>query len=188
MIYKKTKMIAASLLIVSAVGHVLNSFVPNAYAAPVKKAKPRSAAPRIAGPKSLNTPAVQNYLSRLRGRILKNWMLPDGKNVVVVTAAVTPEGGVSDISTATSKADALAIQSATVAFDKAQPLEHLPPEANSVCKIQITFTSNVDPHGDSNSNVSTRIDMLPEAATPPPETTASPVTPADTSTQTPPQN
>jgi hypothetical protein len=29
MIYKKTKMIAASLLIVSAVGHVLNSFVPN---------------------------------------------------------------------------------------------------------------------------------------------------------------
>ena len=102
----------------------------------------------------------QSFLANLRARVLNNWLLPDGKNVVVLEATVNTNGDVAEVKTGESKADPLAIEAATNAFDKAQPLGHLPSKYHSDCRITLTFTSDVDPHGDSTSNLTSAIDQV----------------------------
>jgi TonB family protein len=102
----------------------------------------------------------QQFLSGLRGRVLNNWLLPDGINTVVLEATVNPAGDVVDVQTAKSTADVLAVQAAQEAFNKAQPLGHLPAKYKSDCKIVLTFTTKVDPHGDSTSNLGSQIEPI----------------------------
>ncbi|PWT98683.1 MAG: hypothetical protein C5B53_06390 [Candidatus Melainabacteria bacterium] len=102
----------------------------------------------------------QAFLANLRGRVLNNWLLPDGKNVVVLVATVNGHGDVTDVSTSESTADPLAIEAARNAFEKSQPLGLLPSRYAGDCKITLTFTSNVDPHGDSTSDLTSRIDLI----------------------------
>jgi hypothetical protein len=125
-------------------------------------AKPKPGAVRRA-PASSNQ-QLSNYLVRLRGKLLRIWEPTDGKNTVVLEAVVDPSGAVSDLKTSNSRASDIAIQTATTAFEKVQPLEPLPTSAKSPGKLSITFTSAVDPHGDSTSNIMTRIDPLPVSA------------------------
>jgi hypothetical protein len=110
--------------------------------------------------KTINNQASQVFLGNLRARILHNWLAPDGKNTVIIEATVSPEGEVLSSTTAASQADSLAIAAATTAFEKAQPLGHLPTGYNSNSKITLTLTSSVDPHGDSTSNLTSRIDQV----------------------------
>jgi hypothetical protein len=110
-----------------------------------------------------NSKAMEGYLGRLRVRLINNWTVPDGKNVVILEAVVDPSGTATDVSTAHSKADSVALDSATIAFEKSQPLEHFPAGSNAPGKLTVTFTSTADPHGDSNSSVSLRIDPIPVA-------------------------
>jgi hypothetical protein len=49
----------------------------------------------------------QAFLANLRARVLNNWLLPDGKNVVVLVATVNGQGDVTDVNTSESQADAL---------------------------------------------------------------------------------
>lgn len=102
----------------------------------------------------------QAFLADLRARILNNWLLPDGKNVVVLVATVNGNGDVTDVNTSESKADPLAIEAARTAFEKSQPLGRLPSKYSQDSKITLTFTSNVDPHGDSTSDLTSRIDQV----------------------------
>jgi len=114
--------------------------------------------------------AMEGYLSRLRVRLTNNWTVPDGKNVVVLEAVVDPAGATTDVSTARSKADSVALDSATIAFEKSHPLEHFPAGSNAPGKLVITFTSTADPHGDSNSSIGLRIDPIPQAKGAAPQT------------------
>jgi hypothetical protein len=102
----------------------------------------------------------QAFLANLRARVLNNWLLPDGKNVVILEATVNGNGDVLEVKTSESKADALAIEAATNAFEKSQPLGRLPSKYSGDCKITLTFTTNVDPHGDSTSDLTSRIDQI----------------------------
>ena len=119
---------------------------------PAKKPQPAQAA----GDNSES----QAFLANLRARILNNWLLADGKNVVVLEATVNSNGDVAEVKTGQSKADPLAIEAATNAFEKAQPLGRLPSKYRGDCLITLTFTSDVDPHGDSTSNLTSAIDQI----------------------------
>jgi TonB family protein len=107
-----------------------------------------------------NDAESQSYLANLRGRVLNNWLLPDGVNTVVIDATVTPNGDVLDTSTSRSTGDANAIQAAMDAFNKSQPLSHLPTKYKGNCRITLTFTSKADPHGESESNLDSKIEPL----------------------------
>jgi len=102
----------------------------------------------------------QAFLDNLRARVLNNWFLPDGKNIVIIDATVSLNGDVLDVKTNNSSADSLAIQAAMTAFEKTQPLGHLPLKYRGNCKLTLTFTSNVDPHGDSTSDLASRIEEI----------------------------
>jgi hypothetical protein len=144
----------------TALNEALSAVEQSAGAAPAAKAK---TAPIKRAPASSNA-QLGSYLMRLRGRLLRVWEPTDGKNTVVLEAVIEPTGAVSEIKTSNSRAGDIAIQSATMAFDKIQPLEALPISEKNKGKLSITFNSTVDPHGDSTSNIMTRIDPLPGVA------------------------
>lgn len=112
------------------------------------------------GAESINTRECNLFLANLRQRILNNWLLPDGNNAVVIEATISPSGDVLNTDTSKSKADAVAIAAASNAFEKAQPLGPLPPNYKSNCQIILTFTSDVDPHGDSRSHLTSRLEQI----------------------------
>ena len=131
----------------------------SAFAAgPVRKAAP--AAKKPAAPAS-NTAALNAYLNRLRGKLINGWLVPDGKNNIVVSATLNNDGTVEAFDTKASPGDAGGVQSANDAFAKAQPFEALPAGV-SKAKLTLKFISSADPHGDSSSNVVTEIAPVAE--------------------------
>jgi len=136
---------------------VFSAVEQSAWAAPA--AKPKATTTKRA-PATSNA-QLGSYLMRLRGKLLRIWEPTDGKNTVVLEAVVEPTGAVRDTKTSNSRATDIAIQTATIAFEKVQPLESLPISEKNPAKLTITFVSSVDPHGDSTSNIMTRIDPLP---------------------------
>lgn len=171
---KKGILYAASVLVVSggivvAPGNETGAnrlFSPSAAIAQVKKKAPvKGGAPqRPAGP-NLNNPQINGYLSRLRERLDQNWELPDGKNKVTITATVNADGSTSDVGATSAPSNQSAEQAANEAFAKVQPLEAMPASAGERVKLSVTFDSFADPHGDTNRNISTRMDpiMTPKA-------------------------
>lgn len=127
------------------------------------KPSPRStvkrAAPKPAGAQSnaaANT-AFNNYLSRIRAKIDRNWYVADGKNNVVLIVTVAADGSVTNLLITSTPTDTKAEQAANDAFNQSQPLEALPTGTQSV-KLILTFESTADPHGDSSRNISAKIE------------------------------
>lgn len=141
---------------------VLSLAAPDARARPASKTgKASSGAPAAKG-----TAANTAYLTRLRGKLLNNWNVPNGKNHVTLSTVLNADGSFGDIGLNSTPKNADAEIAGSEAFAKSQPLEALP--AGGQAKLVLTFESSADPHGDSNSNVYTQIMPLPgvKAATP----------------------
>jgi hypothetical protein len=162
---------ALTSALVLAAGFVVNPFscpslssvvFAQAKKKPAKPAKP-AAPPQKRGP-NLNTPEVNQYLTRLRDKLDQNWELADGKNRVTLTTNLGADGVAADIAVSSAPSNQPAEQAANEAFAKAQPMESLPPSAGEKAKLTIVFESYADPHGDTNRNISTQLD--PVAAPP----------------------
>ena len=157
---------------------------PRALGAPAAQAAKAGAHSASAGyaksnGNSAQSSALQNaYLARLRGKIQNNWYLPDGKNRVEITAIVSSDGSIDSVQmTSTPKCDP-AEQAAADAFSKAQPLELLPGGIAKATVVMV-FTSTADPHGDSSSNVTTKMTPIQTESKAPAQTETN-ATPAAT--------
>jgi len=116
----------------------------------------------------------------LRGKLLNNWNVPNGKNKVTLTTLVSADGSVGDVALNSTPKNADAEIAGSEAFAKSQPLEAIPGGAQ--VKVILTFESTADPHGDSRSNVYTQIVPVPVAKAAPAAAAAAPAAPADAST------
>ncbi|CAN5589406.1 hypothetical protein BH10CYA1_BH10CYA1_10110 [soil metagenome] len=143
-------------------------------ARPVARPARGSAAPS----NTKNTAAYTGYLTRLRGKLLNNWNVPNGKNKVILTTLVSADGTVGDLGLSSTPKNADGEIAGSEAFAKSQPLEAIP--GGGQVKLILTFESSADPHGDSSSNVYTQIVPVPVAKTAPAPADAAP--PADAST------
>ncbi|CAN5604801.1 hypothetical protein BH11CYA1_BH11CYA1_42100 [soil metagenome] len=151
-------------------GVVINIFSPflSVEAAPAIKSATNSAtssathstAKKLVKPAS-DSGAGQAYSARLWNRILSsgNWNYPDGTNHVTLTAVVLADGNVESSQIASSPKSAEAESSAQAAFDKVKPLDALP-TGMTKATITLTFNSKSDPHGDSGSGGSVRLDPI----------------------------
>lgn len=130
-----------------------------AQAAPARKPASKAAPANTGRTTSADSAQHNAYLARLRSKLLNNWMVPDGRNHVELTATVMPDGSVEGVQvTSTPKADQAEVN-ASDSFSKAQPLEGLPAGLQSA-RVTIVFISNADPHGDSSSNITTKLEPL----------------------------
>ena len=139
------------------------------FAGPAPRKGAAPAVKRSAAPAS-NTAALNAYLGRLRAKLINGWLVPDGKNNVVVCATLNNDGTVEAFET--KGGDGAGQQSANDAFAKAQPFEVLPAGVNKA-KLKLSFISTADPHGDSSSNVVTEMAPVVEPK-PQPQTAAPP--------------
>lgn len=131
-------------------------------AAPTRKPPAKKAAqPGPPAPKSVDLSGPYTaYISRLRGKIINNWDYPPGKFHVVLQAVVSADGSVSDLTVTSNPKGEVAERAASAAFSQAQPLEPLPAQSTPTVRITFNFDSTYDPHGDSNSNLSGRLDPI----------------------------
>lgn len=127
----------------------------NAEAKTATRPAARPAARGGAAPSHNNNAAYSAYLTRLRGKLLNNWNVPNGKNKVILTTVVNADGTVGDIALSSSPKNADGEIAGSEAFAKSQPLEAVP--GGGQVKLILTFESTADPHGDSSSNVYTQI-------------------------------
>jgi len=138
------------------------SQMPAAPAAPAHAARAKaapSAAPVKQAPNSAAmSQAMNGYLNRLRGKLQSFWLMSDGDNRVVVTIDVAPDGAVNGVKAESTPKCEPAEQSASDSVSKSEPFEALPSGLNQGAIVILTFVSKVDPHGDSTSNILTRMD------------------------------
>lgn len=154
----------------------------------------RGAQARPAASNAASNAQVTAYLNRLRGKLVNNWLLPDGSNRVTLTGNFNQDGLSDNIQTMSSPKSSSAEDAALQAFNKCMPLEAMPTGFNGA-KLTVEFTSTADPHGDSRSNINLRLDPVKQAA--PPKTESAPAAtdagaagtqaPAQTPAQTPAQ-
>lgn len=129
-------------------------------------AAPAKAAPKKkpgAGGKNYNSGECNAYLSRLSGRFEINWLMPDGRNLVTITAVLNQDGSTGDVSIKSSPSNKDAESAANEAFVKAQPFESLPTSAGATALLVVVFDSNADPHGDTSSQVKASLGPAPGA-------------------------
>jgi TonB C terminal len=130
----------------------------SSLAAPVEK---KHSAP---GPQT--STAGKAYLNNLRQSLLKNWELIDGNNTVILEGIINLDGSISELrSTSSSNTNALAIESAMSDVERCKPLPPLPSNYKHSCKLTLTFHSTVDPHGDSDSNLTTEMTEIQDVPT-----------------------
>ena len=129
------------------------SALPALSAGPAKPAVKKPAPANLTG-------AYNAYVNKLRNKVLNNWNLADGKNNVVLQATVGNDGAVSDIVLKSTPKNAKAEEAANAAFAQSQPLEPLPPGSALSARLTLNFQSTADPHGDTSSNLSARIDPV----------------------------
>ena len=134
-----------------------SSFYPG-HCAPVK-AKPRAAArPAPQGQAGgASRAAIEAYCGRVWSKVYGKWNLPDGDNHVTIVAQVSSDGSIGDISVTSSPKNGEAEAAAMTALDQSKPLDLLP-TGMGAGKLTITFNSKADPHGDSSSGGSVRLD------------------------------
>ncbi|HEY9716525.1 MAG TPA: TonB C-terminal domain-containing protein [Trichormus sp.] len=148
----------------------MSAITSNAYAAPAHHAPSKPAPAKAAPGNAAMSQAMNGYLNRLRAKLQSNWLMPDGDNRVTITLDLGPDGGVNSVKAeSTPKCDP-AEQSASDAVSKAEPFEALPSGLSQGAFVILTFLSKVDPHGDSSSNILTKMDPHPA---PKPEAPAS---------------
>jgi hypothetical protein len=137
----------------------LLTFETACKAAPV--AKKTAPAHRAFGATHTNVSAACNaYLARMKPKIVNNWLLADGKNHVEIRAILHSDGSVSDVTVKSVPNNVLAEQSANEAFAKSEPFEPLPSSISNSANLTIVFDSSADPHGDSDSNITLRLDPI----------------------------
>ncbi|MBX9568736.1 MAG: TonB C-terminal domain-containing protein [Candidatus Obscuribacterales bacterium] len=124
-------------------------------AAPTKQAA--KAAPPKAATSAPGNPIYNNYVNQLRPKIDKNWNFPTGKNHVVLSVDVAPDGSVSNLVLTSNPKSGEAEQKASDAFNSAQPLPSLP--SGSSAKLEVTFDSQAD-QWDSKSSIGVRMDPV----------------------------
>ena len=136
--------------------------VGGTFAAPAPKSVVKRSTTK---PPSTSSAALVPYLNRLRSKLTNNWLIPDGKNSVTISATVHGDGSCENIQVSSVPKNDQAEASCSDAFSKSQPLEALPSGVNEG-KLTLNFTSSADPHGDSSSNITTRLDPIapPKAA------------------------
>lgn len=108
--------------------------------------------------------AVESYCGHVWNKIYSKWILPDGNNHVTLTAEIGSDGSLGDISANSTPKNAEAEAAAMTALDQSKPLDLLPSGMNSG-KLTINFNSKADPHGDSSSGGSVRLDPISVSAT-----------------------
>jgi len=119
-----------------------------------------AAGPAVNKAAGVNLTAAYNaYLNRLRDKVLNSWNVPDGKNRVTLQVTVSTDGASGDAALSSAPSNNAAEQAASAAWSLAQPLEPLPSGSPPV-KIILTFESSASPHGDSTSNLLTRLEPL----------------------------
>ncbi|HEY9773580.1 MAG TPA: TonB C-terminal domain-containing protein [Planktothrix sp.] len=153
--------IAVAILLISLVQLAVSS-----SAAPQKRTAPSKSGPSSA---ALGQ-AMGAYLNRLRPKLMNNWMVPDGNNTVTLIVTVEPDGSASEVQMSSKPKNEPAETAAASAFSKAQPLEALPSGVPQ-SKLTLSFISNADPHGDSSSNILTRLDPIAKKPQSAPQTT-----------------
>jgi hypothetical protein len=131
----------------------------------------RGAQGRPAASNAASNVQVTAYLNRLRGKLVNNWLIPDGGNHVTLTGNFNQDGLSDNIATMSSPKNGTAENAAMEAFNKCMPLEAMPTGFNGA-KLTVEFSSTADPHGDSKSNINLRLDPVKQAA--PPKTEAAP--------------
>ena len=139
--------VAAILVVALNLSYVQSQASPQRQAAAPSKAQPKTI---VKG--TDYSAALNGYWGRLRQRISNNWLIPDGKNHVVLTATVQQDGTTADLSVTGNPSDPQAEQSCSDAFTKCQPLEALP-QGLASAKLSVTFDYNYDPHGDGSSKI-----------------------------------
>jgi hypothetical protein len=100
------------------------------------------------------------YLNRLRSKVLPNWDYPAGKFHVVLQVVVNSDGSTAEPTLTSSPKGDAAEKAASAAFAQAQPLEPLPEKSTPTVRVTLNFDSSYDPHGDSNSSLSARLDPI----------------------------
>jgi len=144
-----------------------NCFLPEALAAPTRKAAPAVKRPGPAQgqaqgqPKTVDLTGPYNaYIGRLRNKIGANWDFPPGKFHVVLQVVVNADGSSGDVTVKSTPQSDAAERAASAALTQAQPLEPLPAQSTPTVRITVNFDSSYDPHGDSSSNISARLDPI----------------------------
>lgn len=146
----------------------LNMSVGSLEAAPVKAPAPAKT-PAVKKPVvkiqtgGPSKAAVESYCGHVWNKIYSKWILPDGNNHVTLTAEIGSDGSLGDISANSTPKNAEAEAAAMTALDQAKPLDLLPSGMNSG-KLTINFNSKADPHGDSSSGGSVRLDPISVSA------------------------
>lgn len=126
----------------------------------------------VAPSSNKNNAAYSAYLGRLRGKLMNNWDVPNGRNKVTVSTTVNADGSIGEVLLSSTPKSAAAEIAGSEAFAKSQPLEAIP--GGGQVKLILTFESSADPHGDSNSNVYTQIVPVPTAKVAPTNTGSAP--------------
>lgn len=103
--------------------------------------------------------ACKKYCDHLWQKLNNNWLVPEGVNNVTVTAILEKDGTPGEINATSSPKSADGEGAALTAFEKSKPLDLLPAGMNSG-RVTIKFTSKADPHGDSTSGGSVRLDPV----------------------------
>jgi len=103
--------------------------------------------------------AGRDYSARLWNRILNQWNYPNGNNHVTIVATVSGDGNVENVQVTSSPKSTEAEAAAQAAFEKAKPLDALP-KGMTAAKVTMLFNSKADPHGDSSSGGSVRVDPI----------------------------
>jgi hypothetical protein len=162
MMNSKLSNYGVSLVALALAGNAI--LAPELAAAPARKAAPAGKRAAQSGSQPAKTVDLSGpytaYVSRLRGKVINNWDYPPGKFHVVLQAVVSSDGSVSDLTLTSNPKGEAAERAASAAFSQAQPLEPLPAQSTPTVRITFNFDSTYDPHGDSNSNLSGRLDPI----------------------------
>lgn len=140
--------------------------VPLAQAAPAAKSSAKSAAkPASPAQKTVtrsggaSEASIKAYCNRVWQKLNNNWMVPDGNNHVTLTVSISSDGSLGDISAVSTPKNNDAEAAALTALERSKPLDLLPSGMGNG-KLTVTFNSKADPHGDSESGGSVRLDPV----------------------------
>lgn len=109
--------------------------------------------------------AYDRYAAQVQGQVLNKWLVPEGKNKVVLSVIIEPDGTSGNFNVTSLPKNENAEQAARTAFQAAEPLSPLPVNSPPV-KLQLTFVSQAEPHGESNGQLGIRIEPQQNLAAP----------------------
>jgi hypothetical protein len=110
-----------------------------------------------------NSGAIRAYCNKTWGKINNNWEYANGRNHVILSVDLDQGGNVLNMHATSSPHNGDAEAKAQAALQRSQPLDLLPSGLPSA-HLTITFDSTADPHGDSNSSGSVKLECNPNGA------------------------